>query len=83
MNETAILPILTHWLADPSASVALVPLLPLLAAAALALRLASGAEHGDGEEPFIARIALLAAGGALALLLLIDLAALLDRKSVV
>ncbi|MBL8397295.1 MAG: hypothetical protein JNL84_03990 [Candidatus Accumulibacter sp.] len=79
MNDFATLQVLAREFIDPAALVAvlpLVPLLPLLAAAILALRLAAGTEHGDAQEPLTARIALLAAIGALALLMLLDLAAL-------
>ena len=54
----------------------LVPLLPLLAAALLALRLLLRRGGGEAGEPLTAAVASTAALGALALLLACDLAAL-------
>jgi NADH:ubiquinone oxidoreductase subunit 5 (subunit L)/multisubunit Na+/H+ antiporter MnhA subunit len=56
----------------------LVPLLPLLAAAAIVMRMLFCREHGDRQEPFTAGLASGAALGSLLLLLLFDLAALLN-----
>ena len=76
MNAADLLPGLFGRLGDAATLVGVVPLLPLLAAAFLTLRLASGAAHGDAQEALTARSARLAAIGALAILLLLDLAAL-------
>lgn len=55
----------------------LAPLLPLLAAGAIALRMVRGRASGDAGEPPTARIATLAALASMLLLLACDLAALL------
>jgi hypothetical protein len=65
-------------LADCMRLVWLVPLLPLLAAAAIGMRMLFCRQHGDRHEPLTAGLASGAALGALLLLLLFDLAALLD-----
>lgn len=57
--------------------VGLVPLLPLLAAGAIALRLLLGRARGDAAEPPTARIAVAAGFAALVLLLAMDLGAAL------
>ena len=54
----------------------LIPLLPFLASAAIALRMLLGQDKGDRAEPATARLAILGAFMALLLLLLIDVAAL-------
>ncbi len=54
----------------------LVPVLPLLAAGAIGVRLLACPQHGDEHEPLTAALASHAALAALALLLLFDLAAL-------
>jgi NADH:ubiquinone oxidoreductase subunit 5 (subunit L)/multisubunit Na+/H+ antiporter MnhA subunit len=65
-----LLKVLPEW-------VWLVPLLSFLAAAITGLRVLSGRAQGDAAEPLTARLAALAAFAALALLLAIDLAAIL------
>jgi len=54
----------------------LIPLLPLLGAAGIALRILAGHDKGDSAEPSTARIALFTAGAALLLLLSLDWIAL-------
>ncbi|HPT50454.1 MAG TPA: proton-conducting transporter membrane subunit [Accumulibacter sp.] len=61
--------------------VALVPLLPLLAALAIAFRLLRG--HGEAQEAVTAGVATAAALGALLLLLVLDLAALVREAAAV
>ncbi|WP_313952797.1 proton-conducting transporter membrane subunit, partial [Accumulibacter sp.] len=64
-------------LAETTRLVWLVPLLPLLAAAAIGARmLVLRSRHGDAHEPLTAGLASAAALGALLLLLLFDLAAI-------
>ncbi|MBU1691503.1 MAG: hypothetical protein KKD65_12310 [Gammaproteobacteria bacterium] len=55
----------------------LIPLLPLLAAAGIALHLLGGHHKGDGAEPPTARIAIYCTGTALLLLLGLDVLALI------
>lgn len=55
----------------------LVPALPLLALVAVGARVLLGRAHGDAAEPLTARLCAFAAFGSLALLLAIDLGALL------
>jgi len=69
---------LATQLGEATPLVWLVPLLPLLAAAAIAMRMLFCREHGDRQEPFTAGLASAAALGALFLLLLFDLAALVN-----
>ena len=66
---------LATQLGEATPLVWLVPLLPLLAAAAIAMRMLFCREHGHRQEPFTAGLASAAALGALFLLLLFDLAA--------
>ena len=54
----------------------LIPLLPLISAAAIALRILLGHDQGDRVEPLTAKLATLAAFISLLILLLIDLSAL-------
>ncbi len=54
----------------------LIPLLPLLAAVGITLRIISGHDRGDLAEPLSARIAIYSAGTALLLLLGLDVLAL-------
>ncbi|MFA5242088.1 MAG: proton-conducting transporter membrane subunit [Sulfuricella sp.] len=56
----------------------LIPLLPLLGAAGIALRILSGSDKGDLAEPLSARIAIYCAGTALLLLLGLDILALFE-----
>ena len=56
----------------------LVPALPLLALATVGLRVLLGRAAGDAAEPLTARLCAFAAFGSLALLLAIDVGALLD-----
>ena len=62
-----------HWAVE---AVWLVPLLPLLAALVIALRVLSGRAAGDAGEGLSARLTALAAGAGFLLLLLIDVEAL-------
>lgn len=54
----------------------LIPLLPLLGAAGIALRILSGQDKGDLAEPASARMAIFSVGAALLLLLALDFLAL-------
>ncbi|WP_291993460.1 proton-conducting transporter membrane subunit [Candidatus Accumulibacter sp. ACC003] len=63
-------------LAESSRVVWLVPLLPLLAAAAIGVRMLAGRQHGDQHEPLTAALASHAALTSLLLLLVLDVAAL-------
>lgn len=56
----------------------LIPLLPLLGAAGIALRVLAGQDKGDLNEPPSARIAIYCAGTALLLLLVLDAIALVQ-----